>query len=382
MVAGIGCIVQSALTLLVFFPRSIAQENGYTVLAQPSLPGGSNRSRQRRSLSQSGTGQRQHEYYNEAVPTAAVPMSQLSSMPSPEEDREHRRKAQEWIVEQQQGDLVPNTRAFTFGSRARNGSVGSPSGSAGGTTPRAAPRPLSGYSDDERAWNERNANRDTMPSVYSTDIALKTSSPPPGPYNTSNTAPPSYTPTTPITPSGSQRRPLVSAPSLQTVLEPDHSRTTTPEPLASGSRRQSQIPRKRPQYQDPSEYSPHQPGSPFEFDYVDLESASVRGGQMGDGRVDRFSRTSSTTKAALIPAGGEEGRRGRNELAHVPFEEMRAMGSRYSEMAVRRAAERGEEIHPYVRLHASFPLLVGTDYRLQLKSFRSPLDLYDSVDPR
>ena len=67
----------------------------------------------------------------------------------------------------------------------------------------------------------------------------------------------------------------------------------------------------------------------------------------------------------------------------MPFEEMRAMGSRYSELAVRRAAERGEEIHPYVSLIVSVSLEQLTDetyvWFVQLKSFKSPLDLYDSM---
>ncbi|EIW80499.1 hypothetical protein CONPUDRAFT_125283 [Coniophora puteana RWD-64-598 SS2] len=35
MIAGIGCFVSSAITLLVFFPRSLAQENGYATVRIP-----------------------------------------------------------------------------------------------------------------------------------------------------------------------------------------------------------------------------------------------------------------------------------------------------------------------------------------------------------
>jgi len=38
MVGGIGCFVSSMLTLLVFFPRSIVQESGYTVVHPDQIP--------------------------------------------------------------------------------------------------------------------------------------------------------------------------------------------------------------------------------------------------------------------------------------------------------------------------------------------------------
>lgn len=405
MVAGVGFIVSSALTLLVFFPRSIAQENGYTLLAQPSVTS------QAPGQYRSGDDDDYRNFdYNDAMPTP-VAMGQMSSMPSPEEDREHRRKAQEWISQQQQnqGEISPGangaSRGFAFGSRARGGSMSSANGGvarAGPNSPAgAAARPISGVSGystndegdkDKVDEDERDANRDTMISLYSaTDT---TTSPTPTSHNVQ--LPPSYTPASPATPgTPGQRRPFATAPSLPTVIEPDNSRTTTPLPNmystltpipASASPLNNIAPSSRPSrpvyFKADSDIAPG--AEPLDYDFVDLESASVRAGANGTlhpsdshrSGKDHLSRSSSTSKAALIPSasrtpgagiaangGGEGGASGtaraggRNELADVPFEEMRARGSRYSELAVRRAAARGEQIHPLVRILYMFDTL-------------------------
>lgn len=415
MVGGIGCIVQSALTLLVFFPRSIAQENGFTLLAQPSVATNSQAPDRARG------GDDDDDYrnfdYGDAMPaTSPVAMAQLSSMPSPEEDREHRRKAQEWISRQQQNqnDLSPSangtTRGFAFGTRARGGSISSATGSVT-RVGAAMPRPVSGVSqfsgidgdgtvDRDKAVGmeegEREThNRDTFASFYSGTGTDATISPPTSAAPNSQ-LPPSYTPVSPMTPgTPGQRRPFATAPSLPTVIEPDNSRTTTPLPgvystltpipaSASPLNQNQNAPSSRQATTRPayfntdSEVSPgteHAAGSPFEYDYVDLESASIRAGRNGTLRPrvmendkDQLSRSSSISKAALIPSSSRNpgaagapggGRAGEsNELAHVPFEEMRARGSRYSELAVRRAAERGEEIHPYVRIASLLTFLL------------------------
>lgn len=398
--------MSSALTLLVFFPRSIAQENGYTLLAQPSVTS------QAPGQFRSGEDDDYRPFdYNGDMPIP-VAMGQLSSMPSPEEDREHRRKAQEWISQQQQnqGEISPGangaSRGFAFGSRARGGSLSSAHGGAvrvGPHSPSAVVRPISGvsgYSTNDEGdkdkvdggdEGERDANRDTMVSVYS--VTDTNASPTPTPHHVN--LPPSYTPTSPATPgTPGQRRPFATAPSLPTVIEPDNSRTTTPlpgaystftpipastSPLNNNNIHSSSRPSRTAYFTADSDIAPST--EPLDYDFVDLESASVRAGGNGalwpsanghgDGK-DHLSRSSSTSKAALIPspsrtpgagiaaaadvvggegaASGARGAGGRNELADVPFEEMRARGSRYSELAVRRAAARGEQIHPYVRI--------------------------------
>jgi len=105
-------------------------------------------------------------------------------------------------------------------------------------------------------------------------------------------------------------------------------------------------------------------GSPFEWDYIDLERASNRRGDTANSRWHTRG-VSDTSKDVLIPREHRPSTgstsRDKNGLADVPFDEMRARGTRYTALAARQAAESGEEIHPY------------------LKKFTSPLDLYDTV---
>lgn len=397
MVAGIGCIVQSALTLLVFFPRSIAQENGFTLLAQPSVGVA--------SFQPHGepTGDNNDDYgnfdYDNGPPvTSLVAMTQLSSMPSPEEDFEYRRKPSEWISNQpahsrQQASLYSEAhrdgaKVFRFGSRARSGSVSSAAGSFTlvGANGAIAQRPFSTVSQhsdygENRPIHgelERNTNRDTLASMYSaTDASLS----PTSTLTNHIPLPPSYGPASPVTPGTShQRRPFATAPFLPTVMEPGPSRTATARPVASPPRslaspRNAHMP-PRSNARQPSFPANLEAGenfvlsSPFDDDCVVSETASVcadtidqdASNGVSDMERGHLGRSSSTSKVAHpITPGGRLGTiatsvsREKNDLADVPFEAMRAMGGRYSELAVQRAAARGEEIHPYVRTTSYLP---------------------------
>lgn len=380
MISGIGCVVQSTLTLLVFFPRSISQENGFVLLAQRSIS----------AASQLQAGNEDERLGNpNDVPPSPYPMAQIgvgSVRSTPEESNKHRGVTHEWLAKQeaQRRQGSGQIRATGFGARARARSL-EPGSTPGVVSVRNALRPVSRHSDhsgpefkdgdlDESPGKDRDLKRDTIPSSYifptkEGDNDVLSSSLPTSSLGPLSFAAPGAT--------ASQKMKSFSTPSLSTVVELAISRTTSLDvshnatPLSAPTHSQpaatrgekgphsGEIPQQAPQTRTPtSANEPRAPGWPFEWDYVDLENASGPGGATVGRKGMR--RGSSASKAALIPGnptvgGGVGFDLSRDELATVPFDEMRARGTRYCELAARRPTE-AAEIHPYVSVLMTSPL--------------------------
>lgn len=374
MTAGVGCVVQSALTLLVFFPRSIVQENGFTLASISDA----SQLRAREEDDYDG-GRGDEPWY--PYPMAEIGMRRVGSMSALGGNSVHNRKTQEWLANQETNGHGPAwIHATGFGTRARTRSLnlgrGSRAVNDGGAPPNPTPVALR-YNNrdgtefegdpnmDENRGGDRNPDRDATLPTYSTterDSGVPLSLP--------TSQYPLHLATAGVI--HGQRKSLRSRPSLPTVVEPATSRAASPDlptsatPFALSTRPQinttvagqgitgtgemSQVLQTRPS-RDADDS--HVLGSPFEWDYIDLERASNRHGDAVNSR--RHTRgVSDTSKDVLIPRERRPSTgstsRSRNGLADVPFDEMRARGTRYIELAARQAAERGEDIHPYVSL--------------------------------
>ena len=386
MISGIGCIVQSMLTLLVFFPRSIVQENGFILLTQPSISGGSH-------LPTGVQGQGDELWYPH--PMAQLNLRRMGSMPTLAEDNEHRRKAQEWLAEQEEHAGQPLGRRRTiagFGTKARGRSLdlgNRASATSDGGTLRPASAALrngngvelEGDRDlDQNGGGDRNPNRDTLPSVYSFPTTEGGGGVPLSSLPDSHTVPPSD----PLGETTGRKKSFRAPHSLPTVVEPATSRVGSPElphsaiPLVAPTRPNTGTTSNEEDFSDNAVLSPQSPqtrtseahalSSPSEWDHVDLEIG--RGGRVPSGRR-RLRQGSVASKDALLAGerrpstrpstgGTIRSNRSRNELADVPFDEMRARGSRYSELAARQAVDRGQ-IHPYVSIHCYFSSMLGSE---------------------
>ena len=128
-------------------------------------------------------------------------------------------------------------------------------------------------------------------------------------------------------------------------------------------------PRPKPAYAEAKDErdSAHMPGSPFEYDYtptsargprpvgfsdtVDLEGGGRR--RLGTRRVWGSSSSQGRGEGESTVVLSKE------DLADIPFEEMKRQGTKYTHLYVENATARGEDIHPYVSyiLTLSFPFL-------------------------